>query len=99
MEDFVGQSSVPPGQLFADLTARANADPSRAAYFAARLVRNKNVLTIYAAVLCGLIAVFTILHWTRSLSSRLNKSGTLLRPAVAVTRYVDHRVVLFNLSH
>jgi len=93
MDVFVGRSPVLPGQLFADLASRASADPSRAAYFAARLIRNKNVLTIYAASLCGLIAIFTIMHWTRSLSTRFDKSGTLLRPAVAITRLVRRQLL------
>ncbi|KAH7030765.1 ferric reductase NAD binding domain-containing protein [Microdochium trichocladiopsis] len=88
MGTVVEGASAPVARLVQYLSARANTNPAMAQYFAARLARNKDAMTLYAASLCGLVALFTILHWTRILSKGLNKSNALLRPVTSFSRLV-----------
>ena len=68
--------------------------PAMQAFFAARQRKNEHMMKIYAASLCGLIALFVVFHWTRWLCVRAERSwrplATLRRPFVATERYVPY---------
>jgi hypothetical protein len=61
-----------------------------AAFFAQRQMVVEKMMMYFAAGICGLIAIFVILHWTRWLCARLERSkeplGVLGRPFVATSR-------------
>jgi hypothetical protein len=61
-----------------------------AAYFAQRQVVTERMMSYFAAGICGLIALFAVLHWTRRLFARaewLNRlAGVLGFPFVACSR-------------
>jgi len=42
--------------------------------FTARKLANEEQMRIYAASLCGLIAVFILFHWTRWLCAKIERS-------------------------
>lgn len=69
-------------------------NPANAAMFAARKLATQEQLKIYAASLCGLIAIFVVFHWTRWLCRRVDRSmktghGSLFgRPFIRGSRYV-----------
>ncbi len=48
---------------------------------------NEKTMKYYAAALCGIIAIFTFLHWTRRLVSKVQRTPTpLTYPFIAVSR-------------
>lgn len=51
------------------------------ARFAKRLALNKRYMRIYAASLCGLIAIFIITHWIRLLVNRARRSSKSQTPS------------------
>ena len=69
-------------------------NPANAAMFAARKLATQRQLKIYAAALCGIMAIFVFFHWTRWLCRRVDRSmktghGSLFgRPFVWGSRYV-----------
>lgn len=64
------------------------------AFFAMRQRKNEHMMKMYAAALCGLVALFVVFHWTRWLCVRAERSwrplATLGRPFVAIERYVPY---------
>jgi hypothetical protein len=62
-----------------------------AAFFAQRQVVIDRMMKYYATGICGLIAVFVIFHWARSLCVKIGWSkapvGVLGRPLIAISRY------------
>ncbi|KIH86851.1 hypothetical protein SPBR_08230 [Sporothrix brasiliensis 5110] len=68
--------------------------PAQAAMFAARQAYNERTATYYAAAICGLIAVFTFLHWSRKLASRSPFiPAPLARPFVVISRRLRNLLV------
>ncbi|KAK3394887.1 ferric reductase NAD binding domain-containing protein [Podospora didyma] len=59
------------------------ASSATAAIFAARQIKTERMMSMYAAGLCGLIAIFVIFHWTRVLFVKVQRSW---KPAVALER-------------
>lgn len=60
-----------------------------AAMFAARQIVVERQMRYWAAGICGLIAAFVILHWTRVIYSKLARSNSSIpfaAPFSAVTR-------------
>lgn len=61
------------------------------AFFAARQRKNEHMMKMYAAALCGLIALFVVFHWMRWLCVRAERSWRPLavagRPLIAIERY------------
>jgi hypothetical protein len=59
---------------------------------AARQAATEKQMTYFAAAICGLMAIFVLLHWTRFLFSKASKSSKSLSwvsfPFGAVTRYI-----------
>jgi len=49
-------------------------NPANASIFAARKLATEQQIKIYAASLCGLMAVFVLFHWTRWLCTRVERS-------------------------
>ncbi|CAK7211343.1 hypothetical protein SCUCBS95973_001080 [Sporothrix curviconia] len=68
-------------------------DPAQAKRFAARLLNNEKAATYYAAAICGIIAIFTFLHWTRRLVSRSQLPAALSRPFVVISRRLRNLLV------
>jgi len=70
--------------------AGGHEDPARAAFFATRQLVSERVVKLYAAGLCGLIAVFVVFHWTRLLCVKLQRSwkgaSVLERPFLLISR-------------
>ncbi|KAB5515238.1 ferric reductase NAD binding domain-containing protein [Coniochaeta sp. 2T2.1] len=65
------------------------ADAAKQAMFARRQRVAEQQMRYFAAGICGLIAIFVILHWTRALYSRITRSSSstpLAAPFSAITR-------------
>ncbi|OAA66606.1 Ferric reductase, NAD binding protein [Niveomyces insectorum RCEF 264] len=55
---------------------------------------NRKAATYFAAAICGIIAVFTFLHWTRRIVSRSHRvSSALTKPFVVVSRRLRNLLV------
>ncbi|KAK3342994.1 ferric reductase NAD binding domain-containing protein [Neurospora tetraspora] len=71
--------------------------PAMQAFFAMRQRKNEHMMKMYAAALCGLVALFVVFHWTRWLCVRAERSwrplATLGRPFVAIERFVRSLLV------
>lgn len=65
-------------------------DAAKKAMFAQRQLVAERQMKYFAAGICGLIAIFVILHWTRALYSKIARSSKsplpLAAPFAAVTR-------------
>ncbi|KAL1902966.1 hypothetical protein Sste5346_000878 [Sporothrix stenoceras] len=69
-------------------------NPAQAAMFALRQKYNEKTATYFAAAICGLIAIFTFLHWTRKLVSRSHVvPAALSSPFVVVSRRLRNLLV------
>jgi hypothetical protein len=68
------------------------AEAAKQAMFARRQMIVERQMKYFAAGICGLIAIFVILHWTRALYSRIARSSRssmpLAAPFSALTRWV-----------
>ncbi|KAK3503495.1 ferric reductase NAD binding domain-containing protein [Neurospora crassa] len=67
------------------------------AFFAMRQRKNEHMMQMYAAALCGLVALFIVFHWTRWFFVRAERSwkplATLGRPFVAIERSARNLLV------
>ena len=69
-------------------------NPATAAMFALRQQYNEKTATYFAAAICGLIAIFTFLHWTRRLVSRSHVfPAALSSPFVVISRRLRNLLV------
>lgn len=68
--------------------------PAQAAMFAVRQKYNEKTATYFAAAICGLIAIFTFLHWARKLVSRSHVvPAALSKPFVVISRRLRNLLV------
>jgi hypothetical protein len=83
--------TAPGGNSTGQGASRGGTGPS----FTARKFANEQQMRIYAASLCGLIAVFILFHWTRWLCARIERSmksggkSALGLPFVRASRWVS----------
>ncbi len=71
-----------------------DAAANKAAASARRQHNNDMAAEYFAAAMCGLIAIFTLLHWTRLLFSRSHRIPTgLSKPFVVVSRRLRNLLV------
>jgi hypothetical protein len=65
-------------------------DAAKQAMFAQRQIIVEQQMRYFAAGICGLIAIFVILHWTRALYSKIARTSSspipFAAPFSAVTR-------------
>ncbi|EFX01008.1 ferric reductase transmembrane component 5 [Grosmannia clavigera kw1407] len=54
---------------------------------------NLKLARYFAAGICGIIAVFVILHWTRIIYKKLGSKGRVFSPIVAITRRVRRQLL------
>lgn len=72
----------------------AAAEAARKISQAKRQIVNEDLMRYYAAVLCFIIAVFAILHWTRFLVTRVRRSPSgVTRPFAVVSRFFRNILV------
>jgi hypothetical protein len=66
---------------------KTGGDQQRALMFAMRHEANEHQLEYYASALCGIIAIFAFLHWTRLLMTQAKPvPSPVTRPFVMVSR-------------
>ncbi|KAK5661684.1 hypothetical protein OQA88_9784 [Cercophora sp. LCS_1] len=81
------------------LVSGGPSNPANAAAFALRKLLNERQMKIYAASLCGLLAIFILFHWTRWLvtkherSSKSGQGSGLGKPVVRASRLVRNVLV------
>ncbi|KAK3316679.1 ferric reductase NAD binding domain-containing protein [Apodospora peruviana] len=72
-------------------------NPAMAAFFAQRQLQTEKMMKIFAASICGLIAVFLVFHWTRWLCVKVERkwkgASALGHPFVMVSRRVRNVLV------
>ncbi|KAK4126680.1 hypothetical protein N657DRAFT_566591 [Parathielavia appendiculata] len=80
-----------------DTGSHGHSNPAMAAYFAQRQAVTERMMEYYAAGICGLMALFVVLHWTRWLWAKAEGSnrtaGVLELPFVACSRLLRNLLI------